>query len=85
MMMLVVLQTIFFFLNLSKICTSNSCATINAVPDPIAILTEIKSVKFVEKKSVNTIPITNPIYTILLATILPYDLLAKSVIRNAIG
>jgi len=31
------------FLNLSKICTSINCATKNAVPDPIAILTEIKS------------------------------------------
>ena len=42
-------------------------------------------VGFVEKKSVNTIPITKPTYTILLATTLPYDLLAKSVIKNAIG
>ena len=50
----------FIFLNLSKICISNNCATINAVPDPIAILTEIKSVKFVEKKRVNTIPIIKP-------------------------
>jgi len=32
-----------FFLNLSKICTSINCATKNAVPDPIAILIEIKS------------------------------------------
>ena len=39
-----------FFLNLSKICTSNNWETINAVPDPIAILTEIKSEKFVVKK-----------------------------------
>ena len=28
----------FFFLNWSKICTSNNCATIKAVPDPTAIL-----------------------------------------------
>ena len=74
-----------FFFNWSKIFTSNNCATINAVPDPIAILTEIKSVKFVEKKSVNTMPVTKPTYTILLATTLPYALLAKSVIKNAIG
>ena len=31
------------YLSLSKILTSISCATINAVPDPIAILIEIKS------------------------------------------
>ena len=37
------------FLSLSKICTSISCAVIKAVPDPIAILIEIKSEKFVEK------------------------------------
>ena len=40
----------FFFLNWSKIFTSNNCATKKAMPDPIAILTEIKSEKFVEKK-----------------------------------
>ena len=39
----------FFCLRLSKICTSISCAVIKAVPDPIAILIEIKSEKFVEK------------------------------------
>ena len=32
-----------FFLNLSKICTSTNCAKRNAVPDPKAILIEIKS------------------------------------------
>ena len=32
-----------FFLSLSKILTSISCATRKAVPDPIAILIEIKS------------------------------------------
>ena len=31
------------FLSLSKILTSTSCAARNAVPDPIAILIEIKS------------------------------------------
>ena len=52
----------FFFLNLSKICTSNNCATIKAVPDPMAILIEIKSAKLVENKSVNTNSYnTNPI------------------------
>jgi hypothetical protein len=30
------------------------------VPEPIAILTEIQSAKFVEKKRVNTIPIIKP-------------------------
>ena len=40
----------FFFLNLSKICTSNNCAPRNAVPDPIAILTEIKSAKLLKIK-----------------------------------
>ena len=54
-------RTIFFFLSLSKICTSNNCATIKAIPDPIAILIEIKSEKFVEKKSVKETPIKNPI------------------------
>ena len=42
----------FFFLSLSKIFTSNNCATKKAVPEPIAILIEIKSAKFVENKSV---------------------------------
>ena len=68
----------FFFLNLSKICTSNNCATINAVPDPMAILTEIKSAKFVENKNVKVIPIIKPVYTIFLATNCPNVLLAKS-------
>ncbi len=39
----------FFFLSLSKICTSINCAVIKAVPEPIAIRIEIKSEKFVEK------------------------------------
>ena len=42
-----------FFLKLSKTWTSKSCATKNAVPEPIAILMEIKSLKFVEKNRVN--------------------------------
>ena len=50
-----------FFLNLSKICTSINCATKKAVPDPIAILTEIKSVKLVENKRVKLTPIAKPI------------------------
>ena len=50
----------FFFLNLSKICTSNNCANMNAVPEPIAIRIEIKSPKFVEKINVNKIPIEKP-------------------------
>ena len=75
----------FFCLNWSNIFTSNNWAIINAVPEPIAILTEIKSAKFVEKISVNKIPIVNPIYTIYLATNLPKDLFARSVIKNAIG
>ena len=74
-----------FFLNLSNTWTSKSWATKNADPDPIAILTDIKSSKFVEKNSVKLIPITNPKYTIFLAAILPYDLFAKSVIKKAIG
>ena len=37
-----------FHLNLSKIFTSINCAIKKAVPDPIAILIEIKSEKFVE-------------------------------------
>ena len=51
----------FCFLNLSKICTSNNWAIKNAVPDPIAILKDIKSVKLVENKRVKLIPIVNPI------------------------
>ena len=50
-----------FFLSLSKICTSINCATKKAVPEPIAILTEIKSVKFVENKRVKLTPIAKPI------------------------
>ena len=50
----------FLFLSLSKICTSNNCAIINATPDPIAILIEIKSEKFVEKNNVKETPIKKP-------------------------
>ena len=38
-----------FFLNLSNTCTSKSWAIKKAVPEPTAILTEIKSFKLVEK------------------------------------
>ena len=51
----------FFFLNWSNICTSNSWATKKAVPEPIAILTEIRSAKFVENIRVKLIPIAKPI------------------------
>ena len=51
----------FFLLSLSKICTSSNCATKKAVPEPKAILIEIKSEKFVEKNNVNTMPIRKPI------------------------
>ena len=40
----------FLSLSLSNTKTSILCETKNAVPDPIAILIEIKSEKFVEKK-----------------------------------
>ena len=49
-----------FSLSLSNICTSKSWAKIKAVPEPIAILTEIRSEKFVEKKRVKDIPTTKP-------------------------
>ena len=50
----------FFFLNLSKIWTSISWATKKAVPDPTAILTDIRSAKFVEKRKVKLIPTIKP-------------------------
>ena len=53
MKMLMVLQTISFFLIDQKF-EHLIIGNIKAVPDPIAILTEIKSAKFVEKKDVNT-------------------------------
>ena len=43
------------------------------------------STKSVEKKTVNPIPRKKPRQTIFLAIILPNDLLAKSVIKKAIG
>ena len=49
------------FLNLSKIFTSNNWAVKKATPEPIAILMEIRSEKFVEKKNVEKIPIAKPI------------------------
>jgi len=49
-----------FFLNLSKIWTSSNCATKKAEPEPIAILIDIRSVKFVEKNKVNIIQIKKP-------------------------
>ena len=49
-----------FFLSLSNIWTSNNCAVKNAVPDPIAILIDIKSAKSVENKTVNPIPNKKP-------------------------
>ena len=45
---------------MSKIFTSNNWATRNAVPDPIAILIEIRSSKFVEKYKVNKMPEKKP-------------------------
>ena len=48
------------FLNLSKIFTSINCATRKAVPDPIAILIDIRSEKFVEINNVNAIPVAKP-------------------------
>ena len=50
-----------FFLSLSKIWTSSNWATKKADPEPMAILTEIKSEKFVENKSVKLTPIMKPI------------------------
>ena len=49
-----------FFLNLSKIWTSSNWATIKAEPEPIAILIDIRSAKFVDTNKVNVIPIKNP-------------------------
>ena len=49
-----------FSLNLSNTWTSNSCAIKNAVPEPTAILFDIKFEKSVEKYSVKTIPRIKP-------------------------
>ena len=48
------------FLSLSNIWTSNNCAVKNAVPEPMAILKDIRSAKFVENKRVKVIPIAKP-------------------------
>ena len=40
----------YLFLSLSNTKTSILCETINAIPEPMAILIEIRSEKFVEKK-----------------------------------
>ena len=53
MMMLMVPQTIFFFLIDQRFVHLIIVQLKMQLPDPIAILNEIKSVKFVEKKSVN--------------------------------
>ena len=58
----------FFFLSLSKICTSINWAMKKAVPEPIAILIDMKFAKSVEKNIVNPTPIIKPKYTIFLAT-----------------
>ena len=56
-----------------------------ATPDPMAILTDIKSEKFVETNKVKQMPTKKPTYTIFLATSFPYALFAKSVIRKVTG
>ena len=48
------------FLNLSNIFTSRFWAIINAVAEPIAILIDITSSKFVETNNVKIIPIKKP-------------------------
>ena len=49
------------FLNLSNMLTSIFCATKKARPEPMAILIEIISEKFVETDTDNITPIINPI------------------------
>ena len=49
-----------FFLNLSNIWTSKFWATKNAIPEPRAILIEIKSEKFVEINNVKIMPTMKP-------------------------
>ena len=73
------------FLNFWKISISTSCATRKATPDPMAILIDITSSKFVETKRVNKIPNTKPKYTNFLAFSFPNLLFAKSVIKKVIG
>ena len=60
-MKLLELQTILYFLIVEKFLYLLSCATKKAVPDPMAILIDIISSKFVETNSVNKIPIVKPI------------------------
>ena len=59
------------FLSESNIWTSKFCATKKAIPEPIAILIDIRSEKFVDIKSVSSMPITKPMYTIFLAINFP--------------
>ena len=51
--------------------------------DPIAILIEIISSKFVETTNVKKIPIKKPTKTMYFANFFPYALLAKSVIKKS--
>ena len=60
-MKLKVQQTILFFLVYQRFEHLSNWATKKAVPEPIAILIEIKSAKFVENKRVKLIPIAKPI------------------------
>ena len=74
-----------FFLSASNMKTSINWAIRNAIPEPAAILIEIRSIKLVEKKSVINTPKKKPRYTIFFATAFPYLLFDKSVIKKAIG
>ena len=73
------------FLNLSNIFTSRFCAIMNAIAEPIAILIDIISLKFVETNNVKIIPIKNPIRTTYREIFFPKALFAKSVIKKVIG
>ena len=55
-----------------------------ATPDPIAILIDIKSEKFVETNKVKQIIVKTYVYYFS-SYYFPYALFAKSVIRNVIG
>ena len=72
-------------LNLSNTCTSINWATIKADPEPIAILIDIKSEKFVERKRVKETPTIKPRYTIFRATFFPKLLFDRSVIKKVMG
>ena len=50
---------------------SKFCAIKKAKPEPIAILIEITSEKFVDTNNVKSIPIIKPILTIFLANFFP--------------